>query len=167
MNWKETELSYRRAEIKDASAVRLVIIMYDMLVADLQRAIEAMHVGDIEKRSSEIKHAFLVLQQLEGSLEMEKGGESAKNLSFFYSVMRSKILEAHIKISIPMLQKQIEHILDVRSAWEQVDPGKASAAAAGVSTSTGSAYASADPAVTTQVVTNVVGDEVPQSSWSA
>ncbi len=163
MNWKETELPYGRAEIKDASAVRLVIIMYDMLVADLQRAIEAIHAGDIEKRSSEIKHAFLVLQQLEGSLEMEKGGEAAKNLSFFYSVMRSKILEAHIKISVPMLQKQIEHILDVRSAWEQVDPGKASAVAAGA----GSGYASADPAVTTQVVTNVVGDEAPQSSWSA
>jgi flagellar secretion chaperone FliS len=165
MNWKETELSYRRAEIKDASAVRLVIIMYDMLVADLQRAIEAVHAGDVEKRSAEIKHAFLVLQQLEGSLEMEKGGEAAKNLSFFYSVMRSKILEAHIKISVPMLQKQIEHILDVRSAWEQVDPGKASAAAAGANS--GAEYASADPEVATQVVTNVVGDEAPQSSWSA
>ncbi|HEY1462899.1 MAG TPA: flagellar export chaperone FliS [Terriglobales bacterium] len=165
MNWKETELSYRRAEIKDATAVRLVIIMYDMLVADLQRAIEAIHASDVEKRSAEIKHAFLVLQQLEGSLEMEKGGESAKNLSFFYSVMRSKILEAHIKISVPMLQKQVEHILDVRSAWEQVDPGKASAAAAGASS--GATYASADPEVTTHVVTNVA-DESPRSgSWSA
>jgi hypothetical protein len=96
---------------------------------------------------------------------MEKGGESAKNLSFFYSVMRSKILEAHIKISVPMLQKQVEHILDVRSAWEQVDPGKASAAAAGASS--GATYASADPEVTTHVVTNVA-DESPRSgSWSA
>ncbi len=140
--------------------------MYDMLVADLQRAIEAIHAGDVEKRSNEIKHAFLVLQQLEGSLEMEKGGEAAKNLSFFYSVMRSKLLEAHIKIDAPALQKWTEHILDVRSAWEQVDPGKASAAAAGVSA--GSGYASVHPEVTTQVVTNVIGDESPRSgSWSA
>ena len=99
---------------------------------------------------------------------MEKGGQAAKNLAFFYSVLRSKILEAQIKIDVPLLQKQIDHILDVRSAWEQVDPGKASAAAAGVGASADSAYASADPAVTTQVVTNVVGDEAPaSSSWSA
>src|SRR5690349_9648807 len=121
MNWKQTELSYRKAAIQNATSVGLVIILYDMLVADLQRIIEAIQKGDIEKRSAEVKHAFLVLQQLEGSLEMEKGGQAARHLSNFYSALRSKILEAHIKINVATLQDQISLILDVRQAWEQVN----------------------------------------------
>ena len=159
MNWNETELSYRRAEIKSANSVRLVIVMLDMLVADLQRAIEAIHISDVEKRSAEIKHAFLVLQQLEGSLDMEKGGQAAKNFSFFYSVLRSKILEAHMKISAPMLQRQIEHILNVRSAWEQVDPAKTEVA--------GTAQGTPEPALATSIATTALADEPAGSSWSA
>lgn len=117
-----TELAYLRSAVQSASGVGLVIILYDLLIADLERAIAAMAQGEIEKRSAEIKHAFLVLQQLEGSLQMEEGGEAAKNLANFYSALRCKILEAQIKVSPEMLRRQIELILSVRAAWQQVDP---------------------------------------------
>ena len=116
-----TELAYLRATVQNATAVGLVIVLYDLLVADLERAIAAIAQGDIEQRTAEIKHAFLILQQLEGSLEMEKGGDAAKHLSNFYSVLRCKILEAHIKINAELLKRQIELILSVRQAWQQVD----------------------------------------------
>jgi len=124
MNWKTTELSYRRAAVENASPVGLVIILYDVLVRDLKRAIEAMRARDIEKRSTELKHALLVLQQLDGSLDMEKGGEAARNFSSFYAEMRRKIMEAQVKNGTETLERQIELLLDVREAWQQVDPGQ-------------------------------------------
>jgi flagellar protein FliS len=158
MNWKETELSYRKAAIQNATSVGLVIIMYDMLAADLRRAIDAMNAGEVEKRSSELKHAFLVLLQLEGSLDMEKGGQAARNFSQFYSVSRAKILEAHFKVSAEMLQRQIDLIVDVRSAWEQV---KAPASEADV------AQEAAEPAPQVQIVSNNDVPEATASTWSA
>jgi flagellar secretion chaperone FliS len=121
MRRNPTELSYRRAAVQNASHIGLVIILYDMLIEDLHFAIAAIQQGDIEKRASELKHGFMVLQQLEGSLDMENGGDAARNLSRFYSVIRANLLEAHFKSSAPMLQRQIELLQDVRQAWEQAN----------------------------------------------
>jgi len=121
MNPKRTELSYRRAAIENAGSVGLVIILYDLLIDDLRQAMNAVEKRDIEARSNAIKHGFLVLQQLEGSLDWENGGEAAKWLANFYAVMRCKILEAHMKVSSQILSEQVALLLDVRRAWEQVD----------------------------------------------
>lgn len=123
-----TELAYLRNAVQSASAVGVVIILYDLLIADLERAIIAMGQGQIEERTAEIKHAFLILQQLDGSLQIETGGEAAKNLSNFYSALRSKILEAQIKVSPEILKRQIELVLSVRKAWQQVDPANSDVA---------------------------------------
>ena len=116
-----SERTYLNAAVQNASPAGLVIILMDLLVADLRRVIDAMEGGHIEKRSAELNHAFLVLQQLEGSLDMQNGGEAAKNFSRFYSAVRAKLLESHIKVDPQLVQRQIELILDVRGAWQQVD----------------------------------------------
>jgi flagellar protein FliS len=121
MKKSQTELTYLRAAAQNATPAGLVIILYDLLVHDLERAIAAFADRDVERRSAEIKHSFLVLQQLEGSLDMENGGEEAKHFTAFYVALRCKILEAHIKASPEILRRQIELVLDVRQAWQQVD----------------------------------------------
>jgi flagellar secretion chaperone FliS len=129
MNLKQMELSYRRAAVANASSVGLVITMYDLLVQDLTQAVNALEKGDIEARSAAIKHSFLVLQQLQGSLNWEKGGEAAKNLSRFYSFLRGRIWEAHVNKDQQILHEPIRLLLDVRQAWAQVDPANSQAAA--------------------------------------
>jgi flagellar protein FliS len=130
MRRNQTELSYRRAAVQNASAVGLVIIMYDMLIEDVREVIEALKQGDIEKRATALKHGFLVLGQMEGTLDMEKGGTAAVNLAQFYSVLRANLLDAHIKSSVEKFQRQIELMLEVRQAWEQVNKPDAAAATA-------------------------------------
>lgn len=121
MKKSQTELTYLRAAAQNSTPVGLVIILYDLLINDLEQAITAIAEGNVERRGEEIKHAFLVLQQLEGSLDMEKGAEAAKHFSRFYSAVRSKVFEAHLKASAEILRRQIELVLDVRQAWQQVD----------------------------------------------
>jgi flagellar secretion chaperone FliS len=121
MNLRQAELSYRRVAVENASSVGLVIIMYDLLVNDLRQAIKALETCDVAARSTAVKHAFLVLQQLQGSLNREKGADAAKHLSNFYTVLRGKLWEAHVKRSSEIFDEQIRRLLDVRQAWERVD----------------------------------------------
>lgn len=130
MSPSRTDLSYRRGAVENASPVGLVIILYDLLINDLRQAVEAIAKKDIEGRSKAVKHAFLVLQQLEGSLDQENGGEAAQNLSKFYAVMRTRIFEAHMNINSEILDEQVRLLLDVRQAWEKVDPAKPAGPAA-------------------------------------
>ena len=122
------ESRYLRAAVEGASSVGMVTMLYDRLVADLQRAIEAIRQRDIETRCAQMKHAFLIVQQLEGSLDHENGGEAARNLAALYSYARAKMLEAQIKEDVRTLEKLIGHFVEVRGAWQQVDPGVCKAA---------------------------------------
>lgn len=124
MKRTETEKAYLTAAVENASPVGLVIILMDLLVSDLKQAMVAMQSQNIEQRSAELKHGFLVLQQLQECLDMEKGGDAAQHFASFYSAVRSKMFEAQLKKDPDILQRQIELLLDVRQAWQQVDTPK-------------------------------------------
>ncbi len=128
MTRTRTELAYVKAAVESSSPVTLVLLLFDTLIADLRNAIEAIRAGDIEKRSADVKHGFLVLQQLQESVDMEGGGEAATHFRNFYCAIHAKLLEGHMKASAEILQNQIDLLLDVRGAWQQVqtpDPAAA------------------------------------------
>jgi flagellar secretion chaperone FliS len=113
--------AYREAAIRGASQIRLVMMMYDMIIDDLQRSLEAIRVNDIEKRTQEIKHALCVIEQLQGTLNMADGGDAAINMDQLYSITRGKLLEASIKHSATILKNLVKLFTELRSAWQQVE----------------------------------------------
>ncbi|HEY0309001.1 MAG TPA: flagellar export chaperone FliS [Acidobacteriaceae bacterium] len=115
------QLSYRRSAIQGASPIGLVIALYDTLSGDLRRAAVALRNHDIQKRCAEVNHAFLVLGQLEDWVDAKSDETLAKSLSGFYSYLRAKMMEASLKQSAPLLERLIELVLQVRTAWQQRD----------------------------------------------
>lgn len=121
MNNQSASLEYRRAATQHASVVGLVIALHDTLAGDIRRAAEAIDRNDIQGRCDQLIHAFKVLQQLEAMLDMENGGETASKIKRFYVHVRGQLLIAQFKLSSAILRKQIEIVLDVREAWQQLD----------------------------------------------
>ena len=70
--------AYREADVQGASPVEVVIMLYDLLARDMKRVIAAIRAGDIQERVNQSNHAFQVLQELECSLDMDRGGSTAK-----------------------------------------------------------------------------------------
>src|SRR5271170_404997 len=99
--------SYRETAVRGASPVRLVICLYEQTISDLRRAAVALEKGDIEARTRNINHAVLVIGQLQGTLDMERGGAVARNLLKFYSLLRAGLVEAQGKQSKQILEQQI------------------------------------------------------------
>src|SRR5271165_5719285 len=113
--------SYRETAVRGASPVRLVICLYEQAIEDLRQAIIALEKGDIEARTRGINHALLVIAQLQGSLDMERGGEVAKNLARFYGLLRIGLNEAQMKQSGRILEQQIAQLVVVYEAWLEVE----------------------------------------------
>ena len=156
------DLTYQRVAVQNASAIGLTILLYDRLVVDIQSAIIAMQNGDIEKRCAMINHAYLILGQLRCNLNMEEGGETAKSLEIFYHYLHGKLLEAQVKKSPQMLQDQIELILQVRSAWYQVE-----SQGAGKTTPETMVSSDAMPPLPASRHSSYSFEDRPVSSWSA
>jgi flagellar protein FliS len=121
MKLSRTELSYRRSAIEGASPIGLMIALFDTLVGDLRRAAAALHNNDIEGRCRQYNHALLVLGQLESWLDRQRGGRSADAIAAFYAYTRAKMMEAAVQKSASILEKQIDMIVQVRSAWQLLD----------------------------------------------
>jgi flagellar protein FliS len=123
MKLSETQRSYQMSAIQGASSIGLMIVLFDTLMGDLRRAAAALRKNDIETRCRDLNHASVVLGQLESWLDPGQGGESAQTLTRFYAYLRAKMMEAAVRNSAEMLETQIDMILHVRSAWQNLDTG--------------------------------------------
>ncbi len=114
-------LAYREAAVQGASPVRLVILLYEQAVEDLRRALACHARGEVENRTRQINHAILVIGHLQATLDRERGGKVAENLSRFYDLVRSNLVEAQCKQSAAAIEQQISQLIRVRDAWCTVE----------------------------------------------
>jgi flagellar secretion chaperone FliS len=122
-------LSYRQAAAQGASQLRLVVLLYDQAIADLQGALAALARGDTEGRTHMIKHALSVLACLEATLNKDQGGSVAEQLERFYRQIRAGVLQAQVRQSSGGIRRQIADLVKVREAWDRLDRGGAAATA--------------------------------------
>ena len=116
-NTLEAKLAYRENAVRGATPIELVVILFDAAIDDMRRAASAIQTSDIEERATAIRHAMLVLQQLQGTLDFEKGGQVAKQFEQFYNLIRAKLLESQLRNSPELMQQQIRFMSEVRDCW--------------------------------------------------
>jgi len=109
--------TYQEAALGGATPVELVVVLYDTAIEDMRRAIQAMQLNGIENCVRHIGHALMVLQQLQGTLDFERGGDAARQFERFYNLVRAKLLEAQIRNSADLLGEQLRYFSEVRDCW--------------------------------------------------
>jgi flagellar protein FliS len=111
--------SYQESALRGATPIELVVVLYDTAIEDMRHALMAMQQNDVESRSRYIGHALIVLQQLQGTLDFERGGSAARQFEQFYNLIRAKLLEAQILYSAELVREQIRYFCEVRDCWMQ------------------------------------------------
>jgi flagellar protein FliS len=113
--------AYREADVRGASGARLVVLLYEQAIQDLRQAAQAMDENKIELRTNYINHALEIIGRLEGTLDMERGGQVARNLEGFYKTLRANLWKAQLHKSKEILLRQITDLFALREAWTEVD----------------------------------------------
>lgn len=110
--------AYREAKVKTASQGSLILMLYTEGIKQVNLAIEKMNVpkipaGDIEKINTHILKAQNIITELMASLDLEAGGDIAKNLLSIYSYFNHQLLTANLK-------KDYKPLLDVKNMMEEL-----------------------------------------------
>ena len=111
---------YRERSLDGASAVDLVVALYDGVVRFLYAAAEAVERGNVEERRYSVKRALDIVIHLQARLRMDIGGRPAQALSEFYAAIFAQILQASQSASKEKLEHAIAGVRNVREAWRQV-----------------------------------------------
>jgi flagellar protein FliS len=130
--------AYRQDLGRTANPVRLVVLLYEQVIRDLQEAAAAIANGNIESRTKHLNHALQVLCELNGSLDMDQG-EVAQNLARFYELVRFGLLQVQLHPDRAALEKHIANLLSLREAWVEVERRTAAISAEAVVTETSAA----------------------------
>jgi flagellar protein FliS len=117
----DSATAYFQSTAVGASAVGQVVALYDTILRDLRRATEAIAANQVEKRIDASNHAIMVIGELQGVLDFGRGGEVARNLSSFYSVMRAIISAAAAHGSLEKFNDIIPMVAQLRAAWCEVE----------------------------------------------
>jgi flagellar protein FliS len=117
----DIRFAYRENTARLATPVGRVVLLYEQMIQDIGQAIAAVQRQHIEDRTRAINHALLVLGLLQGSLDLERGGDVARNLDRFYQLVRARLMEAQVRASGAILEDQRNLLLSLRAAWLEVE----------------------------------------------
>ncbi|MGB6688607.1 MAG: flagellar export chaperone FliS [Terracidiphilus sp.] len=112
--------NYRDHALEGASAVELVVALYDRILRFLYAAGDAVDRGDAMARRVAVKRALDIIIHLQARLRMDVGGRPAQALSEFYASIFAQILQASQSASRPKFEHAIDCVRNVRDAWRQV-----------------------------------------------
>jgi flagellar protein FliS len=112
--------SYREHALEGASAVDLVVALYDGIIRFLYGAITAVEQDDADARRAAVKRALDIIIHLQARLRMDVGGRPAQSLSEFYAAIFAQILQASQGASKPKFEHAIDCVRNVRDAWREV-----------------------------------------------
>ena len=112
--------SYQEHALDGASAVDLVVVLYDGILRFLYAAGTAVERGDAEARRSAVKRALDIIIHLQARLRMDVGGRPAQVLSEFYASIFAEILQASQSASKAKFEHAVDCVRNVRDAWRQV-----------------------------------------------
>jgi flagellar protein FliS len=110
---------YQEYALDGASAVDLVVALYDGIIRFLYVACDAVDSGDEVGRRAAVKRALDIIIHLQARLRMDVGGAPAEALSEFYASTFAQILKGSTSASRAKFEHAIACVRNVRDAWRQ------------------------------------------------
>lgn len=120
--------TYMDASISTASPARLLVMLYERLVLDVQRGLEAQRKGDFEETHKQLTHAQDIVMELQSSLKADqfKGGY---DLSALYGFLHRQLVLANIRKDAAITDECLSMVTELCDTWRQAALEAASATA--------------------------------------
>ena len=112
--------AYKKASVNTLDQNKLIIMLYDGAIKNANFAVQYMESGDIEKVHDSLIKTKNIVTELLATLNMDQGGEIAKNLKSLYSYMFSQLVEANMEKKSEPVLAVIDLLKELRGAWIQI-----------------------------------------------
>jgi len=113
--------------VSDASPARLVQVMYEHILSELataqgcmQRIQENLPLDEVKSKCAAMGRAIRLIAQLNGTLDMERGGAVAGNLRALYEYMLPRLALANATNDARLVAEAIALVRKVKTGWDQI-----------------------------------------------
>jgi flagellar secretion chaperone FliS len=110
---------YRQTQAQTAAPGELIVMLYRGATRFVASAIEAIEANNVQAAHTYLLKAQAIVTELFDSLDLERGGEVAKNLMSIYDFMNRRLVDANLRKDAEPA-REVERLLrELLPAWEQ------------------------------------------------
>lgn len=95
-----------------------LLMLYQGAIDFLKRAKDHLEKGEIAEKGVCISKAHAIISEFLSSLNVEVGGEVARNLERLYRFMLDQLMEAHLSNEVQPLDTVIRLLSTLKEGWE-------------------------------------------------
>ncbi|MBI3415589.1 MAG: flagellar export chaperone FliS [Verrucomicrobia bacterium] len=128
-------LSYRQVATQTASPGQLILMLYDGALRFLERALLGFNSTDPLEFNQTINNNLIraqaIINELNVSLDMERGGEFSDNMRRLYDYLDRRLQESNMLKTPDGIQEVVRRLTILREAWAKMLASQGHGATAG------------------------------------
>ena len=120
--------AYMDASVATASPARLLGMLYERLVLDLTRGLEAQRTGAVQDAHRALLHAQDIVLELHASLKVDSDWEGGAGLASLYDYLHRQLVRANISKDSSITESCLALASDLCAVWREAAMQSAGAA---------------------------------------
>lgn len=120
MSFQRGHSTYRQTQVQSRTPLELVVMLYDGGLKFLAQTRDAIERGDIRARHTASTRALAIVNELQSTLNMEQGGDIARQLDELYAYVNGRILKAAAENAVGPVDEAARVLETLRESWVSI-----------------------------------------------
>ncbi|HKI99387.1 MAG TPA: flagellar export chaperone FliS [bacterium] len=110
--------AYKKAAVSTLDQRKLIVMLYDGAIKFLTLATDKMNRGDTYEAHRNLLRGKSIIAELLASLNVDAGGEIARNLQRLYTYMFNELIEANLNNDVERVGMVIGLLKELKVGWQ-------------------------------------------------
>lgn len=110
---------YKKNQVETATPEQILILLYDGAIQYLNKAKFAFDEEDREQLHNNLLACQNIIIEFMNTLDMEAGGDLAKNLYNLYDYLYKTLVSANINKDKKKIEEVLKHLIELRATWQK------------------------------------------------
>lgn len=112
--------AYKDTAITTQSKGKIVVLLYEGAIRFMNLAIQQIEQKDLVAKGRSITRAQDIIWELNSVLDMEQGGQIAKNLRSLYLYMNKRLIQANLQADPQIIKEVISLLETLNKGWKAI-----------------------------------------------
>ena len=112
--------AYFQTRVNTTTQEEVIILLFEAAIKYLKQAKEKIKEKNYAEKGLLISRTLDIISELDGSLNIEKGGDIARNLHNLYVYCQSRLLVANLKLKCDIIDEVIHILKQIGSAFAEI-----------------------------------------------
>ncbi len=112
--------TYKKVDVETASQGKLIVMLFNGAIQRAEEAKRQLEKGRIQAVHGNLVRAQEIMAELRGALNMQAGGDVARNLDRVYEYCQHLLIVANLRKDVSPIDQAVEFMTTMRDAWHEL-----------------------------------------------